>query len=95
MLKEDAEFKASTERSLKRWKEKKIKEEKEKKEAFLILAPTFFYVIYALIYNVAFTNAAEGVLYRVWIVDSGSDTHIINHNTGFKRTRDSEPNEIV
>ena len=65
MLKEDAEFKASAERSLKRWKEKKTKEEKEKKGASPAPAPTSSHVTCALTHNVAFTNAAEGVLYRV------------------------------
>ena len=98
MLKENADFKASVYESFKiskEYKEKKEKEEKDKKEGPTSSGKGSTHITCAVKHHVAFSNATESALYRAWIVDSGSDTHVINHSAGFVRTRDPGPNECV
>ena len=84
------ETKALVNTQLARYKERK---EKEKKGETSVVAATTHFVATTM-HQVASTGK-DHQLYRAWILDGGSNIHIMNHREGFMATRGPEPGETV
>ena len=98
ILKENADFKVLVNKNFKiskEYKEKKEKKEKNKKKGPISSENGSTYITYTVKYYVAFFNIIKSTLYRAWIINSGSNIYVINHNVGFVRIRDLGFNKYV
>ena len=101
LLKEDKNFKEKVDKSFEKGREIAEKRKKEKEAASATSTATDSSsstnqkYTFTSKHHVAFSSSEESALYHCWILDSGSDTHVINHSTGFTPIRDPMPNEVV
>ena len=86
-LASSSRIKGACERALKKWKEEK--EKKPEMDSNLKTAQNGSFA------TVANTNEANHSLYRCWILDTGSDTHVINHYEGLTNVREAPESSVL
>ena len=86
-LKDDASFKAAVDKSIAVEKDKRKGKDSANKSNLVSSDSDTNNTTFSLKHRVAYASSTEeNNLYRCWILDSGSNIYVVDHNEGFVYT---------